>query len=189
VAKAASHWLVANYRDAYDMFCCNGLLFNHESPLRPRHFVTKKVVAAACRIASGSDEKLQLGNLSVKRDWGWAPEYVRVMWAMLQQDHPSDYVIATGEAHTLSYFVENVFTAVGLNWRDHVFVDECLQRPSDISYSRGRPHKAHEILGWRATHGMSEVAKMMVTAEQASVVKLGVRSAGLLRNARIASVG
>jgi GDPmannose 4,6-dehydratase len=139
VAKAASYWLIANYREAYGMFACSGILFNHESPLRPQRFVTRKVVAGACRIKAGSEEKLQLGDLSIYRDWGWAPEYVDAMWSMLQRSSPEDFVIASGRAHSLEEFVATAFDAVGLDWRDHVGLNHHLKRPSDVSFSRGRP--------------------------------------------------
>ena len=116
VAKSAAYWQVANYREAYGMFSCSGILFNHESPLRPERFVTKKVIASACRIASGSQEKLKMGNLSVKRDWGWAPEYVSAMWQMLCKDEPDDFVIATGESNSLKAFLNTAFSSVGLDW-------------------------------------------------------------------------
>ena len=118
MAKAAAHFEVANYREAYGLFACSGILFNHESPLRPERFVTRKIVAAACRIAGGSGERLQLGNMRVKRDWGWAPEYVDAMWRMLQQDHPEDFVVATGETQSLEDFVAAAFGAVGLDSKD-----------------------------------------------------------------------
>src|SRR5690606_21601688 len=122
VAKATAFWEVANYREAYGLFACTGILFNHESPLRPERFVTRKIVSAASRIAAGSKEKLTLGNLSIVRDWGWAPEYVDAMWRMLQLDTPDDFVIATGQSHSLERFVEEAFTQLGLNYRDHVQV-------------------------------------------------------------------
>lgn len=162
VAKAAAHFEVANYREAYNLFACSGILFNHESPLRPPRFVTQKIVAAACRIAAGSKERLRLGNIEVARDWGYAPEYVKAMWAMLQQDAPEDYVIATGQTITLREFTAEAFAAAGLDWRDHVDVDPALFRPADIAVSRANPAKAHARLGWRATLGPGEVARAMV---------------------------
>ncbi len=165
VAKAAAFWEVANYREAYNLFACTGILFNHESPLRPERFVTRKIVNAACRIASGSSEKLQLGNISIARDWGWAPEYVDAMWRMLQQDEPNDFVIATGETHTLEQFVAATFAVVGLDWSEHVETDPSLLRPSEIMVSRANPHKAKEKLGWQALNKMQDVVKMMIEAE------------------------
>ncbi|MGA7562114.1 MAG: GDP-mannose 4,6-dehydratase [Desulfobaccales bacterium] len=165
VAKAAAFWEVANYREAYRLFACSGLLFNHESPLRPGRFVTKKIVTAACRIAAGSQEKLRLGNIAIQRDWGWAPEYVEAMWLMLQQENPDDYVIATGESHSLEEFVAAAFAQVGLRWRDHVVIDPELLRPTDIAVSRGNPQKAASTLGWRARCRMPEVVRLMCQDE------------------------
>ena len=166
VAKASAHWMVANYREAYGIHASTGILFNHESPLRPARFVTRKVVAAACRIAAGSGERLKLGNVDIERDWGWAPEYVRAMWLMLQQETASDFVIASGRAHSLRRFVELAFAEVGLDWREHVEVDEALRRPTDIARSCGAPAKADRELGWRATLGLEEVVRHMVRAER-----------------------
>jgi GDPmannose 4,6-dehydratase len=166
VAKAAAHWEVANYREAYDLFACSGILFNHESPIRRERFVTKKIVASAVRIARGGGERLRLGDLSVQRDWGWAPEYVEAMWRMLQLDTPQDFVIATGQTNSLESFVAAAFECVGLNWRDHVESNETLMRPSEIRVSRGNPTKAATVLDWRATLKMHEVVKRMVEAEQ-----------------------
>ncbi|HEX9242997.1 MAG TPA: GDP-mannose 4,6-dehydratase [Anaeromyxobacter sp.] len=166
VAKAAAHFEVANYREAYGLFACSGILFNHESPLRPERFVTRKIVAAACRIAAGSGERLRLGNTKVKRDWGWAPEYVEAMWRMLQQERPDDYVIATGRTHALEEFVGAAFAAVGLDARDHVDVDPALYRPADIEGNYANPEKAARVLGWRATLGMADAVNCMVAAER-----------------------
>ncbi|MFI5355597.1 MAG: GDP-mannose 4,6-dehydratase, partial [Desulfobaccales bacterium] len=165
VAKAAAFWEVANYREAYQIFACSGILFNHESPLRPTRFVTKKIVAAACQIAQGSRDKLTLGNISIQRDWGWAPEYVEAMRLMLQQDQPDDYVIATGESHSLEEFVAAAFTQVGLDWRDHVVIDPELFRPTEIAVSRGNPGKSSQVLGWGARHKMSDVVRLMCQDE------------------------
>ncbi len=139
VAKAAAFWEVANYREAYGLFACSGILFNHESPLRPERFVTKKIIAAACRIGAGSQEKLHLGNISIRRDWGWSPEYVEAMWLMLQQEKPEDFVVATGEINSLEEFVEAAFSSVRLNWRDHVVLDKALLRPTELATGRGIP--------------------------------------------------
>lgn len=162
VAKASAHWLVVNYREAYGLFACNGILFNHESPLRGPRFVTRKIVSTACRIAGGSAEKLSLGRLDIVRDWGWAPEYVRAMWLMLQQDDPDDYIIATGEANSLQDFVSTVFGAVGLDWREHVVSELSLFRPTDIAWSQGNPEKALQKLGWEPAFRMREVASSLV---------------------------
>jgi len=166
VAKAAAHFEVANYREAYGLFACSGILFNHESPLRPARFVTRKIVSSACRIARGSAERLRLGNVHVRRDWGWAPEYVDAMWRMLQRDRPDDYVIATGETRSLEEFVAAAFGAVGLEWREHVDIDPALFRPTDIEGNYANAEKAERVLGWRATIGMDEAVRRMVSAEQ-----------------------
>lgn len=162
VAKATAFWQVANYREAYNVFACSGILYNHESPLRPERFVTQKIVSAACRIANGSNEKLYLGNVDVIRDWGWAPEYVESMYLMLQQDDPEDYVIATGESYSLADFVAQAFECVGLDWQDHVVTDTSLYRPTDIAWGGGNPKLAEGKLGWRAKYKMSDVVRMMV---------------------------
>lgn len=166
VAKAAAFWQVANYREAYNLFACSGILFNHESPLRPARFVTRKIVSAACRIAAGSQEVLHLGNISIQRDWGWAPEYVEAMWLMLQQEKPSDYIIATGQCHSLEAFTAAAFKAVGLDWKRHVELDSTLLRPTEILIGRGNPAKAGRELGWKARHDMFSVVRLMVEAEQ-----------------------
>lgn len=162
VAKATAFWEIANYREAYDLHACTGILFNHESPLRPERFVTQKIVRSACRIAAGAPEKLRLGNCDIARDWGWAPEYVEAMWLILQQQRPDDFIIATGETNKLADFVAEVFACVGLDWRDHVVSDPAMLRPSEIMVSRANPGKAAELLGWQATHRMRDVARMMV---------------------------
>lgn len=150
VAKATAHNLVANYRIAYNLFACTGILFNHESPLRPSRFVTQKIVQGARDIAAGKRKTLSLGNLDVSRDWGWAPEYVDAMAKMLAADVPEDFVIATGRTVSLSYFVEQSFRQFGLDWRDFVETDASLKRPSDISYGAGDPSLIAERLGWKA---------------------------------------
>lgn len=166
VAKAAAFWEVANYREAYGLYACSGILFNHESPLRPERFVTKKIVAAACRIAAGNREKLHLGNISIRRDWGWAPEYVEAMWRMLQQDKPNDFVIATGACHSLEEFIKAAFDAAGLDWREHVAHDDALLRPTDLMVGRGNPAQAAKLLGWQARYRMPDVVRMMVEAQR-----------------------
>ncbi|WP_446395647.1 GDP-mannose 4,6-dehydratase [Coleofasciculus sp. E1-EBD-02] len=168
VAKSAAFWQVANYREAYGLFACSGILFNHESPLRPQRFVTQKIVAAVSRIAQGSQEKLYLGNVDIQRDWGWAPEYVEAMYKILQQEEPDDYVIATGESYTLEEFVVAAFDSVGLNWQDYVITDRSLFRPTDLAISRGNPAKAREKLGWQAQYKMPDIVRMMVQAKQDS---------------------
>jgi GDPmannose 4,6-dehydratase len=169
VAKAAAFWEVANYREAYRLFACSGILFNHESPLRPGRFVTKKIIKAACRIAAGKDDKLNLGNISIARDWGWAPEYVEAMWLMLQQEVAEDYVIATGETHSLEEFVDEAFSNVGLNWRDHVATDPSLLRPTEITVGKGNPSKANRQIGWKAKYKMRDVVKMMIEHERQQI--------------------
>lgn len=172
VAKAAAFWEVANYREAYGIFACSGLLFNHESPLRPNRFVTKKIIAAVCRIAAGSRELLRLGNILIKRDWGWAPEYVEAMWAMLQKEYPDDYVIATGKSHSLEEFVAVAFNTMGLDYHDHVLVDSDLLRPTDIMCGKANPEKAYKALGWRAKYEMIDVVRMMLEAEKTKTTAL-----------------
>jgi GDPmannose 4,6-dehydratase len=167
VAKASAHWLVANYREAYGIFACNGILFNHESPLRPERFVTQKIVFAASRISKGSTERLSLGRLDIVRDWGWAPEYVDAMWRMMQAESPDDFIIATGESHSLEAFVAETFATVGLDWKDHVDTDQSLFRPTDIAWSQGDPSKADRHLGWHASIRMREMAARMVRAVKA----------------------
>jgi GDPmannose 4,6-dehydratase len=166
IAKATSFWQVAQYRQAYGIQACTGILFNHESPLRPERFVTQKIVAAACRIAAGSPEPLTLGDLSVQRDWGWAPEYVEAMHRMLQLDHVDDFVIATGHTSSLETFVATAFAAAGLDWRRHVRHDPTLTRPSEIRCGCADPGRAAEQLGWRARFMMPDVVRMMVEARR-----------------------
>lgn len=166
VAKAAAFWEVANYRETYGLYACSGILFNHDSPLRPERFVTRKVVAAACRIAAGSKEKLRLGDLTVRRDWGWAPEYVQAMWLMLQEEMADDFVVATGKTYSLQEFVDTAFKLVGLDWRDHVVTDPALIRPNDLRIGRGNPAKAREQLGWEAKYAMPDVVRLMVEHER-----------------------
>ncbi len=164
VAKSTAFWQVANYREAYNIFACSGILFNHESPMRPARFVTKKIIAAACQIAKDKSEKLYLGNISIKRDWGWAPEYVEAMYLMLQESEPDDYVVATGQSYSLEDLVHEAFKCVGLNWQDHVVSDPSLLRPTDLAVSKANPSKAKEKLSWRAKYKMPEVIRMMVEA-------------------------
>ncbi|MBE9004465.1 GDP-mannose 4,6-dehydratase [Fortiea sp. LEGE XX443] len=165
VAKATAFWEVANYREAYGLFACSGILYNHESPLRPERFVTQKVITAACRIANGSPEKLHLGDISVRRDWGWAPEYVEAMYLMLQQNEPDDYVIATGESNKLEDFVAEAFACLGLDWQEHVTINNSLFRPTDIALGKSNPAKAKEKLGWEARYKMKDVVRMMIEAK------------------------
>jgi GDPmannose 4,6-dehydratase len=164
VAKSTAHHLIANYREAYGLYACTGILFNHESPLRPDRFVTQKIVRGAQRIHAGATSPLLLGNLDIFRDWGWAPEYVEVMWLLLQQAVPRDFVIATGRTVSLEYFVEVAFRHFGLDWRRHVKVDPGLIRPTDIRYGAGDPSLADRELGWRAKLGVEDVISGMISA-------------------------
>jgi GDPmannose 4,6-dehydratase len=166
VAKAAAFLEVANYREAYDLFACSGILFNHESPLRPERFVTQKIISTACRIAAGSSEKLLLGNTNINRDWGWVPEYVEAMYLMLQQEKADDYVVATGTSHKLSDFVSHTFSELDLDWNQYVVIDEALLRPTDILLGRGNPSKAKEKLKWEAKITMPTIIKNMIQAKQ-----------------------
>ena len=161
VAKSSAYWLVNNYREAYGLFACTGILFNHESALRPERFVTQKIVRAVKRISQGSTEKLKLGRLDIARDWGWAPEYVEAMWLMLQQDEAQDYVIATGTTMTLEEFVKTAFDEANLKWQDYVIQDPSLFRPTDLAVGRADPTKAHRDLGWKAATKGADVVKKM----------------------------
>lgn len=167
IAKATAHWKVVNYREAYHIYACTGILFNHESPLRPNRFVTKKIISTACRIYKGSKEKLHLGNIDIQRDWGWAPDYVVAMWMMLQQENPEDFVIATGVTHSLQEYIEMVFSYLKLDWKQYVVSDPDLLRPTDLMIGRANPSKAAKILGWRSTHTLADIVKEMVEAELA----------------------
>lgn len=164
VAKATAHWTVANYREAYGLFACTGILFNHESPLRPARFVTQKIARAAYAIAQGDQRRLSLGNLDIWRDWGWASEYVEAMHLMMQQDEPGDYIVSTGVSISLRDFVAAAFAAVDLDWQDHVDVDESLFRPTDLRFSGAVAGKARDRLGWQAQVCGSEVAGRLVAA-------------------------
>jgi GDPmannose 4,6-dehydratase len=161
IAKLASFHQTANYRSSYNLFACSGILFNHESTLRATRFVTRKVTLAAARIALGSNEKLSLGDLSIQRDWGWAPEYVDAMWRMLQLDEPHDFVICTGHSYSLLQFVETVFSYHNLKLSEHLVLDQSLIRPTEIAFSGGNPTKSRNILGWRPELSMFELAIKM----------------------------
>lgn len=163
-AKAAAHYSVANYREAYGLFAATGILFNHESPIRPARFVTQKIITTAVRIAKGSKERLELGNLEIYRDWGWAPEYVDAMWRILQHDIPEDFVVATGQMYSLQAFVEKVFGALGLRADDHVDSRASLLRPSDITYSVGNPEKARKLLSWQAETKVESMIEKLIQA-------------------------
>ena len=166
LAKSTAYWATANYREAYGLHACSGILFNHESPLRPDRFVIKKVVSTAVRIAKGETTKLTLGNIDVWRDWGYAPEYVEAMWIMLQEPTPDDFVIATGESYSLSMFVQQVFEMLGLRWEEHTIFDDSLRRPAEVKFSKGNPAKAERMLGWRATTRFHNLAEILVEAEK-----------------------
>src|SRR6202158_2551005 len=169
VAKASAYYLVATYREAYGIPVCTGITFNHESPLRPERFVTQKIVRGAARIAREATGRLSLETLDTCRDWGWAPEYVEVMWLMLQRPHPSDYVIATGRSVPLRHFVERAFAYFGLNWEDHVDIDGRRQRPWDIPISRADPSRAALDLGWRSSVDVEFVIRKMCAAASSSL--------------------
>ena len=164
-AKAYSFWQTVNYREAYGLFACNGILFNHESPRRGETFVTRKITRAATRIKLGLQDKLYLGNLDAKRDWGFAGDYVETMWLMLQQDKPDNYVIGTAETHSVREFCEIAFGCVGLNYQDHVIQDPRYYRPAEVDLLVSDPIKARETLGWRQKMGFKELVEMMVEAD------------------------
>jgi GDPmannose 4,6-dehydratase len=162
VSKVAAHWFAVNYRESYGLFIANGILFNHESPRRGETFVTRKVTRAVGRIKAGLEDTLYLGNLEAKRDWGFAGDYVKAMWSMLQQPSPSDYVIATGESHSVREFVELAFDLAGLDWRDHVRVDPRYYRPTEVDALQGNAGKARRELGWEPTTSFRELVELMV---------------------------
>lgn len=164
-AKAAAHYAVSNYREAYQMHASTGILFNHESPLRGSRFVTKKIVRGAVDIMRGKQRTLTLGNLKIERDWGWAPEYVEAMWRMLQAKKADDYVVATGQSHSLLQFVKECFFVLGLDWREHVVISSALYRPTDLMKSAGNPSKIKNRLGWKAKTGFQEIIRKMIQAE------------------------
>ncbi len=165
IAKAAATWQVSLYRKAYGLFAATGILFNHESPLRPERFVTQKIVSAVCRIANGSNEKLELGNIDIRRDWGWAPEYVEAMWRMLTIDAPEDFIIATGETQSLRDFLRVAFQSVDLDWRRYTVANSTLMRPSDPFEIRGLPGKAKEYLSWQPKIKGEELVKILVESQ------------------------
>ncbi len=166
VAKVYGHWITVNYRESYDMFACSGILFNHESPRRGLEFVTRKITSSVAKIKLGMQEKLHLGNLEARRDWGFAGDYVRAMWLMLQQDAPDDYVVATGETHAVREFVEIAFKHAGLpNWEDYVVVDPKFFRPAEVDLLVGDPTKARTKLGWEPSVTIEGLVKMMVDAD------------------------
>ena len=165
VAKVYGHWITVNYRESYDIFACSGILFNHESPLRGKQFVTRKISDAVARIKLGKQEKLSLGNLDAERDWGFAGDYVRAMWLMMQQDTPDDYVVSTGQRHTVRDFCRVAFDHVGLNWEDYVEIDPAFLRPADVNTLCGDFSKAHENLGWQPEVTFEQLVQMMVDTD------------------------
>ena len=164
-AKVYSYWMTANYREAYDIFACNGILFNHESPRRGETFVTRKITMALAKIKLGLQDKLYLGNLDAKRDWGYAKDYVEAMWLMLQQDEPEDYVIATGETHSVKDFLEEAFEYAGLDWQDHVEIDPRYFRPTEVDVLIGDSSKAEKKMGWKPKVRFKELVRLMVDAD------------------------
>ncbi len=168
VAKAYGHWITVNYRESYELFACSGICFNHESPRRGHEFVTRKIARAAARIKLGLQQELHLGNLESQRDWGYAPDYVRGMWLMLQQEVPDDFVLATGRSHSVRQYAETAFNVVGLDYMDYVKQDPALLRPADVDQLVGDPRKAREQLGWVATTSFEALVTIMVEAELAA---------------------
>jgi len=177
-AKVYSFWQTVNYREAYGMFCCNGILFNHESPRRGQTFVTRKITRAATRIKLGLQDKLYLGNLNAKRDWGFAGDYVEAMWLMLQQEKPEDYVIATGEMHSVREFLDSAFDLVGLDWREHVEIDPRYFRPAEVEKLCGDASKARRVLNWQPKTSFEELVTIMIEAD----MKLAKRERLLVEN-------
>jgi GDPmannose 4,6-dehydratase len=164
-AKVYAYWSTVNYRESYGLFACNGILFNHESPRRGETFVTRKITRAAARIKAGLQDKLYLGNLEARRDWGYAKEYVEAMWLMLQQDQPDDYVVATGETHSVKEFLEETFAHSGLDWQEHVEIDPKYYRPAEVDFLVGDASKAKAILGWEPQTRFKDLVRLMVTAD------------------------
>jgi len=167
VSKVFGHYITVNYRESYDLFACSGILFNHESPRRGIEFVTRKVTDGVARIKLGLIDKLMLGNRDAHRDWGFSGDYVRAMWLMLQQDQPDDYVVATGEAHSVQELVEVAFAHVGLDWQKHVGIDERFLRPAEVDHLIGDPAKAKKHLGWEPSVDFKGLVHMMVDADLA----------------------
>jgi len=164
-AKVYAYWVTVNYRESYGLFACNGILFNHESPRRGETFVTRKITRAAAHIKAGLQDKLYLGNLEAKRDWGYAKEYVEAMWLMLQQSEANDYIIATGESHSVKEFLTEAFSYVGLNWQEHVEIDPRYYRPAEVDVLLGDPSKAERKLRWTPKTGFKELVRLMVAAD------------------------
>ncbi len=172
VAKVYGHYITMNYRESYKLFAVSGVLFNHESPRRGKEFVTRKITDAVARIKLGLQNELRMGNLDAKRDWGFAGDYVKAMWLMLQQAEPDDYVIATGESHSVREFLEHAFAHVGLNWKDYVVVDPKFLRPAEVDFLMGDPSKAIKKLGWKPEVSFEGLVRMMVDADMERVKRL-----------------
>jgi GDPmannose 4,6-dehydratase len=172
-AKVYGHWITVNYRESYNLFACSGILFNHESPRRGLEFVTRKITHAVARIKLGLQDELHLGNLEARRDWGFAPDYVRAMYLMLQQDRPDDYVVATGETHSVREFCQVAFDHVGLDWEKHVVVDPKFYRPAEVDLLVGDPGKARRILGWEPSVTFADLARIMVDADLVGLQQMG----------------
>jgi GDPmannose 4,6-dehydratase len=168
-AKLYAHWLAVNYRESYGVFACSGILFNHESPRRGETFVTRKITRAVAAIKAGLQDELYLGNLEARRDWGYAPEYVEAMWRMLQEDTPDDYVIATGETHSVREFLEEAFSYVGLDWQKYVKIDSRYLRPAEVDLLVGDASKAKKALGWQPSVGFQTLVRLMVDADMAAL--------------------
>ncbi len=168
VAKLYGHWITINYRESWGIHASSGILFNHESPRRGAEFVTRKVTRAAARIRLGLEKELRMGNLDARRDWGFAGDYVKAMWLMLQQDEPGDFVVATGECHTVRELVETAFATVELDWRDHVIIDRSLVRPAEVDLLKGNPTRARTVLGWEPEVDFRNLVRMMVEADLAA---------------------
>jgi GDPmannose 4,6-dehydratase len=174
-AKVYSYWVTRNYREGYNLFACNGILFNHESPRRGETFVTRKITRAVAHILAGKQKSLYLGNLDARRDWGYAPEFVEAMWTILQQDKPDDFVIGTGEAHTVREFLDAAFGYVNLDWHDYVQIDPRYFRPTEVDYLLANPQRAHETFGWQPRVCFSDLVKIMVDAD---LERVGIQPPG-----------
>jgi GDPmannose 4,6-dehydratase len=175
-AKVYGHWITINYRESYNLFACSGILFNHESPRRGLEFVTRKITHAVARIKLGMQDELRLGNLEARRDWGYAPDYVHAMWLMLQQDHPDDYLVATGETHSVREFCQVAFDHVGLDWEKYVVVDPKFYRPAEVDLLVGEPSKAKRLLGWEPSVTFQELVRIMTDADVAGLQQTGNHS-------------
>ena len=175
-AKVYAHWQTINYRESYDLFACNGILFNHESPRRGETFVTRKITRAVARIVAGQQKKIYMGNLDAKRDWGYAKDYVKAMWLMLQQSKPEDYVIATGETHSVKEFLEVAFSYVNLNWQDYVAFDERYLRPAEVDLLIGDPSKAKQQLGWQPSITFQQLVQLMIDADLQAIGQTPIKA-------------